>query len=75
MNVVIIGASAAGLSCLNTLCTISPQAKITVISAEKYDPYSRCLLTYYLGNSMTEQELTITSPSDYRHLCRLHERS
>jgi nitrite reductase (NADH) large subunit len=65
MNVVIIGASAAGLSCLNTLCTISPQSKITVISSETYSPYSRCLLPYYLSNSMTEQELTITSPSDY----------
>jgi NAD(P)H-nitrite reductase large subunit len=65
MNIVIIGSSAAGLSCLNTLCKISPQAKITVISAERYSPYSRCLLTYYLGNTMTEQELTISSPSDY----------
>jgi len=65
MNIVIIGASAAGLSCLNTLRTISPQARITIISAERYSPYSRCLLTYYLGNSMTEQELTITTPADY----------
>ena len=65
MNIVIIGSSAAGLSCLNTLCKIFPQAKITVISAERYSPYSRCLLTYYLGNAMTEQELTIASPSDY----------
>ena len=65
MNIVIIGASAAGLCCLNTLCTISPQAKITVISAERYPPYSRCLLPYYLGNAMTEEELTISSPSDY----------
>jgi len=65
MNIVIIGSSAAGLSCLNTLYTISRQAKITVISAERYSPYSRCLLPYYLGKSMTEQELTISSPSDY----------
>ncbi|MEN6375258.1 MAG: FAD-dependent oxidoreductase [Smithella sp.] len=65
MNIVIIGSSAAGLSCLNTLCKISPQAKITVISDEKYPPYCRCLLTYYLGNTMTEQELTITKPADY----------
>ena len=65
MNIVIIGSSASGLSCLNTLCNISPQANITVISAEKYSPYSRCLLTYYLGNTMTEEELTIGSPSDY----------
>lgn len=65
MNIVIIGSSAAGLSCLNTLCRILPQAKITVISAEKYPPYSRCLLTYYIANTMTRQELTISSPSDY----------
>jgi NAD(P)H-nitrite reductase large subunit len=65
MNIVIIGASAAGLSCLNTLYAISPQAKITVISAERYSPYSRWLLPYYLGNSITEQELTISSTSDY----------
>ncbi|MEN6330474.1 MAG: FAD-dependent oxidoreductase, partial [Smithella sp.] len=65
MNIVIIGSSAAGLSCLNTLCKISPQANITVISDEKYPPYCRCLLTYYLGNTMTEQELTITKPADY----------
>lgn len=65
MDIVIIGASAAGLACLDTLCRISPRSKITVISAEKYRPYCRCLLTYYLGNSMTEQELTITTPADY----------
>ena len=65
MNIVIIGSSAAGLSCLDTLCKISPQTKITVISDEKYPPYCRCLLTYYLGNTMTEQELTITKPADY----------
>jgi len=65
MNIVIIGLSAAGLSCLNTLCKISPQAKITIISDEKYPPYCRCLLTYYLGNAIPEQELTITKPADY----------
>lgn len=65
MNIVIIGSSAAGLSCLDTLCKISPQIKITIISAEKYSPYSRCLLTNYLGNTMTENELLIRSPSDY----------
>ena len=65
MNIVIIGLSAAGLSCLNTLCKISTQAKITAISAEKYPPYCRCLLTYYLGNTMTQQELIITTPTDY----------
>lgn len=65
MNIVIIGSSAAGLSCLNTLCKISPQAEITVISAEKYPPYCRCLLTYFIGNTMSEPELTITKPADY----------
>jgi nitrite reductase (NADH) large subunit len=65
MDIVIIGCSAAGLSCLDTLCRVSPQAKITIISAERYAPYSRCLLSYYLGNMMTEQELMISTPSSY----------
>jgi nitrite reductase (NADH) large subunit len=65
MQIVIIGASAAGLACLSTLGRIAPQAKITIVSAEPYSPYSRCLLTYYIGRSLTEEELMISSPADY----------
>lgn len=59
MNVVIIGLSAAGLSCLDTLLRFSPDTDITVISEEKYSPYCRCLLTYYLGRKLQEDQMTI----------------
>ena len=63
MKTVIIGMSAAGLSCLDTLLRVSPGADITVISGEKYSPYCRCLLTYYLGGKMREEQMTIRDPS------------
>ena len=65
MQIVIIGASAAGLSCLDTLSHVAPGADITVVSAEPHPPYSRCLLTYYIGRSLTEDELTIKAPADF----------
>jgi nitrite reductase (NADH) large subunit len=59
MNAVIIGLSAAGLSCLDTLLRFSPDTNITVISEEKYSPYCRCLLTYYLGKKLKEDQMII----------------
>jgi nitrite reductase (NADH) large subunit len=59
MNAVIIGLSAAGLSCLDTLLRFSPDTNITVISEEKYSPYCRCLLTYYLGKRLQEDQMII----------------
>src|SRR5512135_1010715 len=63
MKTVIIGMSAAGLSCLDTLLRVSPGSDITVISGEKYSPYCRCLLTYYLGGKMREEQMAIMDPS------------
>jgi len=65
MNAVIIGLSAAGLSCLNTLLRFYPDTNITVISEEKYSPYCRPLLTYYLGKTLQEDRMSITNISAY----------
>ena len=65
MQIVIIGASAAGLSCLDTLDKVAPGADITVVSAEPYPPYCRCLLSYYIGRSLAEADLTIKAPADF----------
>jgi NAD(P)H-nitrite reductase large subunit len=65
MNVVIIGSSAAGLSCLETLLRFSPDITITVISEEPYSPYCRCLLTYYLGNVLNEKQMGISEITSY----------
>lgn len=65
MNVVIIGSSAAGLTCLDTLVGFSPELNITIISEEKYAPYCRCLLTYYLGGMLKEQQMVIRDTTSY----------
>jgi nitrite reductase (NADH) large subunit len=65
MNAVIIGSSAAGLSCLDTLIKFSPKSKITVISEEAYAPYCRCLLTYYLGGILREKQMVIREMASF----------
>jgi NADPH-dependent 2,4-dienoyl-CoA reductase/sulfur reductase-like enzyme len=65
MNIVIVGLSAAGLSCLDTLLRFSPDASVTAISEEKYSPYCRCLLTYYLGKILKEDQMVIKDISSY----------
>ena len=65
MNVVIVGASAAGLACLGTLLKFQPEIPITIISEENVPPYSRPLLTYYLGKEMTQAQMTIAEANQY----------
>jgi nitrite reductase (NADH) large subunit len=65
INAVIIGASAAGLTCLDTLLRFSPGSNITVISEEAYAPYCRCLLTYYLGGMLREKQMVIRDTTAY----------
>ena len=65
MNIVIIGSSAAGLACLDTLLKLSPESRVTVISEEAYAPYCRCLLTYYLGGMLSEQQMVIRNTNLY----------
>jgi nitrite reductase (NADH) large subunit len=65
MNVVIIGASAAGLTCLDTLLRFSPGSNVTVISEEAHAPYCRCLLTYYLGGMLKEKHMVIRDITSY----------
>jgi len=65
MEIVIIGSSAAGLSCLDTLLKFSRDINVTVISEEPYKPYCRCLLTYYLGKMLNEQQMVIRDTTSY----------
>ncbi len=54
---VIIGCGNAGFKAALTLREIDKRADITLITDEKYPPYCRCLLTYYLENRVDEQFL------------------
>ena len=65
MGVVIIGSSAAGLACLDTLVRFSPELSATIISEEAYAPYCRCLLTYYLGGILKEKQMVIRDITSY----------
>ena len=54
---VIIGASAAGIQAAEDTRRLDPDAEITVISAEKHYPYSRCLISRYVEGKLTPEGL------------------
>lgn len=56
MKYVVIGASAAGISAVQKLWELNPQAEITLISKDR-EIYSRCILYHYLEGTRTLEEL------------------
>ncbi|MCX7991318.1 MAG: FAD-dependent oxidoreductase [Proteobacteria bacterium] len=67
MNIVIVGLSAGGLSCLKTLLKYSKDINITAITNEDRI-YSRCLLTYLLGRELGEKDINIADINDFRQI-------
>jgi nitrite reductase (NADH) large subunit len=57
MHYVIIGGSAAGISCAESIRETDKRSKITLIGDEKFPLYSRCLLSYLLAGSINEGNL------------------
>jgi len=69
MRYVIIGASAAGAQAAEELRRLDREAKITVITAEKYFPYSRCLISRFVDGRLGEDNLYFKTKhffKDYR---------
>ena len=64
-KIVIIGNSAAGFSCCDTLLKNSQDAQITVISREGYPAYKRNLLIDYLAGDIKEDGLFLCAPDFY----------
>ncbi|NOX97805.1 MAG: NAD(P)/FAD-dependent oxidoreductase [Nitrospirae bacterium] len=64
MNYLIIGNSAAGISGAEAIRKVDKTGKITMVSAEGYPPYSRCLLSYYLAGDIEEKKL-LFRPEDF----------
>ena len=56
-HVVIIGNSAAGISCAEAVRKYEKQLKITIISKEDYTGYNRSLLSYFLAGDIKEERL------------------
>lgn len=59
---VIIGASAAGISAIETLRGEDPSSEIAVISDEPDPLYSRPLISYYLAGELPEERLAYRPP-------------
>ncbi len=65
-RVVIIGQSAAGLSALESFRLHDKHSEVILITKEKYPPYTRVFLHYFLDDSITEDVLYIRDRSFFK---------
>ncbi|AGA68185.1 NAD(P)H-nitrite reductase [Desulfitobacterium dichloroeliminans LMG P-21439] len=68
MNYVIIGNSAAGIFAAEGIREADPQGTITVLTADHYPSYSRCLTTYYLAGDIEEEQIFLRTPEELAKL-------
>lgn len=66
MKYVIVGGSAAGVCCAETLRKHNKNSDIILISDESFPLYSRCLLTYLIAGAMNEDELNFKEKDFYK---------
>ncbi len=63
---VIIGNSAAGVSCVEAIREHDSESKITIVSNENYTSYCRCLISYYLAGDVPEERLVYRDDKFYK---------
>ena len=63
MKCVVVGASAAGISCAKTLRELNKEVEITLISKDEH-VVSRCILHHYIEDIRTVDDLDFT-PYDF----------
>ena len=69
MEYLIIGSGVAGYSALKELLNLDPNAKITMVTSDRYYPYDRPPLSkYYLRGEMERDKLFFESPDFYKSL-------
>lgn len=66
MHYVIIGGSAAGISCVEAIRSCDTKSPISLISDETLPLYSRCLLSYYLAGTLPEGNLHFKDADFFR---------
>ena len=66
MKYIIVGASAAGLACAEQLRETDKKGEIILITQEKYLPYSRPSISYYLKGKVTQRDMLLRKPSYYK---------
>lgn len=57
MRYAIIGGSAAGISCIESIRRFDKKSAITLVGEESFKLYSRCLLSYFLAGDIGESKL------------------
>jgi phenylglyoxylate dehydrogenase epsilon subunit len=67
-NYLIIGASHAGLSALDAIRRCDPDAAVTVISAEKTEPYSPTALPYVISGKTQPEKTGLRRPDFFENL-------
>ena len=65
MKYIVIGASAAGLACAAQIRKEDKTGEITVFTKEKYLPYSRPSISYYLKGAVKENNMYLRKSSFY----------
>ncbi|MBQ6264994.1 MAG: NAD(P)/FAD-dependent oxidoreductase [Clostridia bacterium] len=65
MKYIIIGASAAGLACAEQIRKEDKDGEITVLTKEKYLPYSRPSISSYLKGAVKENNMYLRKSSHY----------
>lgn len=68
MHFLIIGNSAAGNGALEAIRRCDRQSSVTIVSDEDYPLYSRCLLSYFLAESIDEAGLLFKPPDFHRNM-------
>lgn len=66
-HLLIIGNSAAGISCAENIRKKDTQIKITILSKEDYTAYNRCLISYYLSGDVKEDKLVYRAKDFYKN--------
>ncbi len=64
MHYIIVGNSAAGLNAAEAIRALDADGAVTIISAESYPAYSRCLIPYFMEGKISEEDM-LYRPKDY----------
>lgn len=65
MQYIIIGNSAAGLNAAEAIRAQDSAGKVTIISAENYPAYSRCLIPYFMEGKISEENMLYQAKDYY----------
>ncbi len=66
MHYLIIGNCIAGINAAESIRNVDDKGEITIVCDEKYPAYCRCLISYFLAGSCTEEKLWLKEKDFYK---------